>query len=101
VANGSQKAAHYVDYNVPLAAFRLPVNAAIIACVNSFDALRIDDTVTGSSTSSGLRVIFLPPYFPDNNPIEKKWENLKKWLRLNAKNYLTIQEALSAYFKTE
>jgi transposase len=53
------------------------------------------------AASFGCRVRFRPPYSPDKNPIEKKWANLKNWLRLNAKNYLTIQEALSAYFKTE
>ena len=51
--------------------------------------------------SYGLGVIRLPPYSPDKNPIEKVWANLKNWLRLNAKNYPTIQEAISAYFNSE
>ena len=51
--------------------------------------------------SYGFRIIWLPPYSPDKNPIEKYWANMKNWLRLHAKNYATIQEALSAFFKTE
>ena len=53
------------------------------------------------AASYGCRVIFLPPYSPDKNPIEKKWANLKNWLRLNAKKYDGICEAVHGYFKTE
>ena len=51
--------------------------------------------------SYGLRVIWLPPYSPDKNQIEKLWANLKNWLRLHAKEYRTIQEAISVYFQSE
>lgn len=53
------------------------------------------------TASYGCRVIFLPPYSPDKNPIEKSWANLKNWLRLNAKKYSDISEAITAYFKSE
>jgi transposase len=53
------------------------------------------------AASYGCRAIFLPPYSPDKNKIEKSWANLKNWLRLNAKKYAEIQDAVSAYFKTE
>lgn len=46
-------------------------------------------------------IVWLPPYSPDKNKIEKLWANLKNWLRLNSKNYLTIQDAITAYFKSE
>ncbi|BAG40564.1 transposase [Orientia tsutsugamushi str. Ikeda] len=29
----------------------------------------------------GCIVIFLPPYSPDLNPIEKFWDNIKLWIR--------------------
>jgi transposase len=50
--------------------------------------------------SYGCRIIWLPPYSPDKNPIEKVWANLKNWLRLNSKNYSTIQDAISDYFQS-
>jgi transposase len=47
--------------------------------------------------SYGCRILWLPPYSPDKNPIEKSWANLKNWLRLNAKNYTDTNKAISAY----
>jgi transposase len=51
--------------------------------------------------SYGCRIIWLPAYSPDKNPIEHLWANLKSWLRLHSKDYLTIQDAVSAFFKRE
>lgn len=51
--------------------------------------------------SYGCRIIWLPPYSPDKNPIEKLWANLKNWLRLHSKDYDTIQKAIAAYFQAE
>jgi len=33
--------------------------------------------------SVGCRLIFLPPYSPDLNPIEKFWGNMKRWIKDN------------------
>jgi transposase len=46
----------------------------------------------------GHKVIFLPAYSPDKNPIEKVWTNLKTWLRSFSMNYTKIQTAIHAYF---
>jgi len=51
--------------------------------------------------SYGCRIIWLPAYSPDKNPIEHIWANLKNWLRLNSKYYATIQVAISAFFHQE
>jgi len=53
------------------------------------------------AASYGCRIIFLPPYSPDKNPLEKKWAYLKNWLRIHAKEYETIQEAVAAYFESD
>ena len=42
-------------------------------------------------------ILFLPPYSPDLNPIEKKWSNTKTFLRNNGKKFNTLQEAILNY----
>ena len=43
-------------------------------------------------------VLFLPPYSPDLNPIEKKWAWLKRTLRKTLRNFVSLDEALCAAF---
>jgi transposase len=31
--------------------------------------------------ATGARLIYLPPYSPDFNPIEQAWSKIKQWLR--------------------
>ena len=45
--------------------------------------------------------IFLPPYSPDLNPIEKRWANLKKWLRQSIYKFPSFLDAVAFYFKTD
>lgn len=39
-------------------------------------------------------VVWLSPYSPDKNKIEKSWANIKNWLPSNAQNFPTIQNAI-------
>jgi transposase len=43
-------------------------------------------------------VVFLPPYSPEFNPIEKSWANFKQWLRYNLHRFLSIEFAIDYYF---
>jgi transposase len=45
-------------------------------------------------------VIFLPPYSPDLNPIEKKWSNTKSYLKNNIHKFNTLQDGIIHYLKT-
>jgi transposase len=51
------------------------------------------------ASSYGCRIIWLPPYSPDKNPIEHTWANLKNWLRIHSREYGTIQNAVSGCFR--
>lgn len=43
-----------------------------------------------------VMVLFLPPYSPDYNPIEKMWANIKRWLKKNMRYYDSFEDALEA-----
>ena len=46
----------------------------------------------------GVVVLFLPPYSPEFNPIEKSWANLKSWLINNSLHFPSIEFAIEWYF---
>ena len=45
-----------------------------------------------------VKLLFLPPYSPDYNPIEKSWANMKRHLRDSLSDYELIDEAIYDYF---
>ena len=45
---------------------------------------------------TGHCLLFLPPYSPDLNPIEKLWANMKKKLKYIAHNFNTLEEAVTS-----
>lgn len=47
----------------------------------------------------GVEIIYLPPYSPDLNPIEKFWANLKRNIRKVIKNSENLQDATTQAFK--
>ncbi len=49
---------------------------------------------------AGCHLLFLPPYSPDLNPIEKFWAKLKKRLREIINTFKNLQDALIFIFKT-
>ena len=48
----------------------------------------------------GCKVLFLPPYSPDLNPIEIFWANFKKMIQTNLKKFKTLTEAIDFSFST-
>ena len=48
--------------------------------------------------SVGCKVIFLPPYSPDFNPIEKFWANMKRWIKAKISEFNKLYDALVTFF---
>lgn len=48
--------------------------------------------------SAGCKLIFLPPYSPDLNPIEKFWANMKRWIKSNIFSFGKLYDALVTFF---
>jgi transposase len=46
----------------------------------------------------GHKILWLPKYSPDLNPIEHVWASMKNWLRNHSKNYDNIRFAISDHF---
>ena len=47
----------------------------------------------------GCELMFLPPYSPDLNPIEKKWAWIKRKLRETLQNQSSFDNALHVFFQ--
>ena len=50
------------------------------------------------ASNAGVRLLFLPPYSPDFNPIEHTWANLKRWLQDKIHLFAFAETAIFDYF---
>ncbi|MDE7120885.1 MAG: transposase [Oscillospiraceae bacterium] len=50
--------------------------------------------------ASHKKLIFLPPYSPELNPIEHFWAKLKQWLKLHSKEFSSLDDAISAFLSS-
>lgn len=51
--------------------------------------------------NAGCQLLFLPPYSPDLNPIEKCWANMKSNIKKVITQFLTLAEAIDYVFQIE
>jgi transposase len=68
--------------------FRTYVERVLVPTLRPGDAVVLDNLSSHKDPdtlaliqNAGAEVLFLPPYSPDFNPIEKMWSKLKEWLR--------------------
>lgn len=50
------------------------------------------EQVFESSSTAGARLVYLPAYSPDFNPIEEAFSFIKAWLRRHENNYISPEE---------
>ena len=50
---------------------------------------------------AGCKLIYLPPYSPDLNPIETFWANMKKWIKNNIPQIKNTWDALTQFFNAQ
>ena len=48
--------------------------------------------------SVGCQLLYLPPYSPDLNPIEKFWANMKRWIRSKIDLFKDLLDTLYNFF---
>jgi transposase len=48
--------------------------------------------------SAECYLIFLPPYSPDLNPIEKFWANMKRWIKEKIDSANNLYETIQSFF---
>ena len=58
----------------------------------------VKEAVKEAIEEVGCKVVFLPPYSPDFNPIEKFWANLKRWIKQNVPFMDDLHKAISFFF---
>ena len=76
----------------------LEASSVIVMDNAPFHNKRILETI---AEAYGHRILWLPSYSPDLNPIENVWANLKKWLRSFADRFASIQNAIFEYFNSD
>jgi putative transposase len=88
--------------------FRVYVESVLVPTLRPGDIVIMDNlgshkghAVRRAIRSAGARLLFLPKYSPDLNPIEQFFAKLKHWLRNAAKRTAdTVCDAIGAILKT-
>ena len=81
--------------------FMLLLKCVEAGCVFIMDNARYHrpDILCEMAESANCRVLFLPAYSPDLNPIETEWANLKTFLRNHGRDFQLPSDAILHYFQ--
>jgi len=77
---------------------KLPQDAVIVMDNASFHR---KNKLNEIAENHNITLIFLPPYSPELNPIEKFWANMKNFLRNFLCKFASLDDALSSFFQVE
>ena len=56
------------------------------------------NTLENIAKVHNFKILWLPPYSPDLNPIEHLWANLKRWLSHFSFNSHSIKDHIANFF---
>jgi transposase len=90
------KAAFFEDWFSRLLP-QLPGGCAVILDNASFHRKEKLEKIIKKSKRK-ITLLFLPPYSPDFNPIEKSWANLKVFLRNYGQSFNDLYSTINSYF---
>lgn len=82
----------FEDYLLP----NLPKEAVIVMDNASFHRKK---KLYDLTQKTGVRLIFLPPYSPELNPIEHVWSWLKRHLRKTLSHFSSFDDAICSAFQ--
>ena len=101
---------HYTTFSdgTTVEKFKRYLGTALLPHLNGNSVLIMDNmkshhakAVKNLLDSSGVRYIYLPPYSPDLNPIEKLWSKVKSFLRkFKARALNALPNAIQRAFQT-
>lgn len=88
-------------FNFWLANFLLPTLGAGYTIIMDNAAFHKSENTKMLIEDAGCQLLFLPPYSPDFNPIEKFWANLKAKIRKIITGFSTLAEAIDEAFRSD
>lgn len=96
-----------IDGPIDAEAFKVYVTEILCPTLNNGDIVIMDNLPTHkipgiveSIEKAGAQLLYLPPYSPDYNPIEKMWSKIKSTLRkIKARSKVELDEAMTVAFK--
>jgi isftu1 transposase len=88
-------------FNFWLANFLLPTVGAGYVLIMDNATFHKSEETKKLIKEAGCKLIFLPPYSPDFNPIEKSWANLKNRIKKIIKQFSSLSDAIDYAFQID
>jgi transposase len=88
-------------FNFWLKTFLLPVLGVGYTIVMDNAAFHKSEQTKILIEQANCKLLFLPPYSPDFNPIEKFWANLKAKIKKIIGQFATLADAIDEVFRSD
>lgn len=90
-----------VLFNFWLANFLIPETKPGDVLIMDNAAFHKSEETKAIVEEADCELLFLPPYSPDLNPIEKCWANIKAFIRKSKHQFSSLAEAIDEAFKLD